>query len=82
MHSKLSILLLVLLSTSVLAQSPSKAFELLDAKKYDEAEMSFHKSAQKIKDLVPAFYGLGLVLSNQNNSHQNLDTAYFFTTHA
>ena len=82
MRIKVTLLLVILVSTVVLAQNPSKGFELLESKKYDEAEMSFHRSAQKIKDLVPSFYGLGLVLSNQNNSHQNLDTAYYFTTHA
>jgi len=82
MRNKLSILLVVLLSTSLFAQSPSKGLELLNAKKYDEAETSFRKSTKKIKDLVPAFYGLGLVLSNQNNTNRNLDTAYFYTTRA
>ena len=64
------------------SQSPTKGFELVNEKKYIEAEHIFRKAFNKNKELVPAFYGLALVFSAPDCSKLDLDSAYYFAVHA
>lgn len=82
MKHVISFMLIVLFSTKAFSQNPSKGFELVEQKKFAEAEMTFRKSFKKMKDVIPAFYGLSLIFSNPNYEHQNLDSAYYFAMHA
>ena len=71
-----------ILSVTAFSQNPNDGFDQINAKKFDEAEITFHKSFKKMKDVVPAFYGLSSLFSNQAFPRQNLDSAYYFAMHA
>ena len=72
----------VVISTLAFSQNPNKGFELVTQKKFAEAELTFRRSFKKMKDVVPAFYGLSLLFSHPEFSKLNLDSAYYFAKHA
>jgi len=75
-------ILVVVFSAKAFSQNPAKGFELVDQKKYADAELTFRRSFKKMKEVIPAFYGLSLIFSNPSFEHQNLDSAYYFAMHA
>jgi len=82
MKQILSFILVVVFSTLAFSQNPEKGFELVGNKKYADAEFTFRKALNKKREIVPVFYGLGLVFSASDFPSLNLDSAYYFAVHA